>query len=123
MQSDKVKLLSNYQLFQLLQNNSLDQETLTRIHYEFRARNISTLELKELQKRHEATFKESMQELDSNIWDPLYTAFAWKRHFKHIALLRTQGNKSVAKQYQIRFYVGVLIYMLLAILLILLVRK
>ena len=109
-------------MFQLGQNDSLDQETLTKIHNEFRARNVSILELKHLQQQYDASYEALREQLETNEWDPFYTAFAWKRHFKHISLLKTQGNKLRAKQYQLRFYVGIAVYMLLAILLILLIR-
>jgi len=118
MSSNKVKLLSNYQLFQLSQNDSLDQETLTKVQNEFRVRNVSILELKQLQKQHEASFKKSKQKLDNTSWDPFYTAFAWKRHLKQIALIKTQGTTPQVKKYQFRFYFGICIYMLLFIVLV-----
>jgi len=121
-EANKVKLLNNYQLYQLAQNELLDQETLTKVQEEFAVRNISTIELKELKKQYDTTLEHARKELDANYWDPFYTAFAWKKHFKHLALLKTQGSKLEAKRYQIRFYTGIAVYMLLGIFLILLIR-
>ncbi len=123
MQSNKVKLLNNYQLYQLVNNNLLDEETRNKARQELAFRNISTLERKQLERRYQSTFAKSNEELDAHTWDPFYTAFAWKKHFKKIALLRSFNRKSEAKTYQLKFYVGLLIYALLFILLIHLLGK
>lgn len=123
MQSNKVKLLNNYQLYQLAQNNSLDEETLNKVHQELALRNISTIEQKQLEQQYQDTFAQAVEELETNAWNPLYTAFAWKRHFKYIALLKTFKRKKEAKTYQLKFYTGILIYVLLLILILFLLRK
>jgi len=113
METNKVKLLSNYQLFQLAQNDRLDEETRRKVHEEFAIRNISALEIKDLKLRYNNTLDHSRKKLKANSWNPFYTAFAWRRHFNHLALLKTQGLKSEVKTYQTRFYLGLFIYMLL----------
>lgn len=123
MDSTKVKLLNNYQLYQLSQNKSLDEDTLKKVYQEFLIRNISPLEQKELERRYRDTFAITKEELNAKAWDPFYTAFAWKRHFKHIGLLQTFKRDKEARAYQLRFYLGMLVYMLLFILLILFFRQ
>lgn len=123
MESNKVKLLDNYQLYQLGQNKYLDEETQMKVHKELVLRNIPTIELKEFERRHIATFDKPNEALAANTWDPLYTAFAWRKHFKHIALLKAFQRKKEAQVYQLRFYVGMAIYMLLFIFLLLLFRR
>lgn len=123
MEINKVKLLSNYQLYRLVQNKRLDQETIAKVYQEFSFRNISTLELKELKRQYESTFGQTKKDVIAHYWDPFYTAFAWRKHFKHLALLKTQGSKSEAKTYQTRFYAGLAAYMLLFICALLLFRK
>lgn len=122
MDTQKVKLLNNYQLYQLSQNRSIDAYTLDRVHQEFRLRNISPLERKELERRYKETFAQSNARLDTKSWDPLYTAFAWKKHFKQIALLRSFNRETEARVYQLRFYLGMGIYMLLLVVIILVLR-
>lgn len=121
--SNKIKLLNNYQLYLLVQNELLDEETLDTIRREFDLRNISTLEHKQLKRQYQETFAKSNKELDVHAWNPFYTAFAWKRHFKHIALLKTLKRKKEAQVYQMQFYAGLAAYMLLGVLFILLFSK
>ncbi|TMM57334.1 hypothetical protein FEE95_12685 [Maribacter algarum] len=123
MDRTKVKLLNNYQLIQLAQNNILDKETLILVRKEITSRNISTIELKELQRRHDSSLDGAQAQLNENNWHPFYTAFSWKRHFKHIALLKAFGRNKDAKVYQLNFYVGMGMYMLIFVLLIFLIAK
>ena len=115
MEPTKVKLLSNYQLFQLAQNELLDTETLTKARKELEHRNIATIELKKLQQQHEAAFEATKKQMNTTFWNPLYTSFAWKKHFVHLAMLKTHGRAREARSYRIRFYLGIAIYMLLLI--------
>lgn len=123
METNKVKLLNNYQLYQLAQNELLDQETLTKVRQEFVLRNVSTIELKKLQQKYDTELIDSRKDLDANYRDPFYTAFAWRKHLRHLALLKTQGSKSDAKRYQTRFYLGVFIYLLIFVCLFVLYSK
>jgi hypothetical protein len=120
MKSDKVKLLTNYQLFQLSHNEHLDRETLSRLKNEISSRNISEQELNELKQQYDETFIEVKGQIDASIWNPFYTAFAWKRHLRQIALLKTFGTKPEVSDYQIKFYTGLFVYMLIFIILLLL---
>lgn len=110
MEPTKVKLLSNYQLFQLAQNELLDTETLTKVRKELEYRNIATIELKKLQQQHEAAFEATKKQVNTTFWNPLYTPFAWKKHFVHLAMLKTHGRTQEARSYRIRFYLGIAIY-------------
>lgn len=123
MDTTKVKLLNNYQLYQMSKNKSLDDATQQKVYQEFLIRNISTIEQKELERRYQETFAETNKELDAAAWDPFFTAFAWKKHFRHIALLQALKRNKEAKAYQLRFYLGMLVYMLLFILLLVFFRK
>ncbi len=122
MDTTKVKLLNNYQLYQMSKNKSLDDATQKKVYQEFLIRNISTIEQKELERRYQETFAETNKALDAASWDPFYTAFAWKKHFRQIALLQTLKRNKEAKAYQLRFYLGMLVYMLLFVSLLLFFR-
>ncbi|MFK7813753.1 MAG: hypothetical protein AB8B59_14760 [Maribacter sp.] len=123
MSTNKVKLLNNYQLFQLAENKLLDEETRARVHKEIVVRNISTIELKELKQRYDSSLDSVKAQLDENTWHPFYTGFAWKRHFRHIGLLKSHGRIKDAKDYQRNFYAGMVVYMLLGVVMIFLLRK
>lgn len=122
MNSNKIKLLDNYQLFLLIRNTSIDEETRAKLQSEFKNRDISNdVELR-LNQKYGSTHPKQQQVIDVNNWDPILTGFAINRHFKQIALLKVAGNTREAKNYQLRLYAGIAIYFLLFIIALLLLK-
>jgi len=120
--SNKIKLLDNYQLYQLIQSDSIDNITLTEIKTEFDSRNLSADEKLRIKKKYELNFTKLESKIDENPWNPLYTAFAINLHFRHLALLKTHGRKKEAKKYMIELYFGLALYFGLLILLIFIIK-
>ncbi|MBW1296283.1 hypothetical protein [Aquimarina litoralis] len=123
MEPNKIRLLDNYQLFQLIQSNSIDKTTVDKLKKEYNSRNINENEKLRLQQKYDLNFSKRDTELNMNQWDPLYTAFALNRHFRHIALLKALGRKKEAEKHMSRLYIGLALYFAGVILLILLVRS
>lgn len=120
--SDKIKLLDNYQLYQLIQNNSIDSNTRTKLKTELKTRNLSENEKIRLQNKYNLDHSKFNSEIEKNNWNPLFTAFALNRHFRHLALLKTHGKKKEAEKYMIELYFGLALYFSLIILLILVLK-
>ena len=121
--SDKIKLLDNYQLYQLIESQSIDNNTLAKLKTEFNARNLSANEKDRIRNKYQLNHSKFGVEIEKNNWNPLFTAFALNRHFRHLALLKTQGKKKEAKKYMIELYFGLALYFALIILLILVLKS
>lgn len=50
---EKIKLLDNYQLYQILNNNSIDDASKNRIRIEFESRKIVKEEMNQIKRRYE----------------------------------------------------------------------
>jgi len=122
LKSDKIKLLDNYQLFQLIQNESIDEITLSKLKTEYNSRNITKDEKLRIKQKYDSFFLNQDFVLNNNQWNPLSTAFALNKHFRHIALLKVSGRKKEAKKYMIKLYYGLTIYSVIIILLIFVLR-
>ena len=122
MKSNKIKLLDNYQLFQLIRNNSIDKGTLYELKKEYESRHINENEQIRLQQKYDLNFSKRDDQLNTNQWNPMYTAFALNRHFRHIALLKTLGRKKEAEKHMSGLYIGIALYFAAIILLILVLR-
>ena len=122
MKSNKIKLLDNYQLFQLIRNNSIDKGTLYELKKEYESRHINENEQIRLQQKYDLNFSKRDDQLNTNQWNPMYTAFALNRHFRHIALLKTLGRKKEAEKHMSELYIGIALYFAAIILLILVLR-
>ena len=122
-ESNKIKLLDNYQLHQLIENQSIDKSTLEKLKTEFNARNLSENEKNRLRNKYQLNHSKFGSEIEKNNWSPLFTAFALNRHFRHLALLKTQGKKKEAEKYMIELYFGLALYFALIILLILVLKS
>ncbi len=116
--SIKFKLLDNYQLYQLIQNDSIDKFTLIEVKTEFNSRNLTEYEKSRIKNKYDINFTKLESQIDKNNWNPLYTAFAINRHFRHLAFLKIQGRKKEAKKYMIELYFGLAIYFGLIVVLI-----
>jgi len=56
LKSDKIKLLDNYQLFQLIQNESIDEITLSKLKTEYNSRNITKDEKLRIKQKYDSFF-------------------------------------------------------------------
>lgn len=63
MKPDKIKLLDNYQLFQLIENDSIDEITLSKLKAEFNSRNITEDEKLRFKQKYDSFYvkKESLR--------------------------------------------------------------
>ncbi len=122
LESDKIKLLDNYQLYQLISNDNMDKNTLSNLKTEYNSRNLSENEKMRLQKKYHLNHATFDTEIKKNNWSPLYTAFAINRHFRHVALLKTHGKKKEAKKYMIELYFGLVLYFTLVLLLLFIIK-
>lgn len=60
--------------------------------------------------------------LDENTWNPIFTAFAFRKHFNHLALLQIQGRKEEAKTYLNKLYLGIVISAVFLVIVILVLK-
>ncbi len=117
----EIKRLDNYQLFKLINQKSLDKLLLLKLKQAYEARDISSAEQSRLQNKY-ITETASFYD-DEVVWNPIFTGFALKRHFAHLAKLQVQGKKQEFKIYQRRLYLGISIYFIAFISLILLLTQ
>jgi len=122
LKSNKIKLLDDYQLYQLIQNDSIDSNTLTKLKTEFNTRKLSENEKIRLLNKYQLNHSKFESEIEKNNLSPLFTAFSLNRHFRHLALLKTHGKKKEAKNYMIELYFGIALYFSLIILLIFILK-
>ncbi len=120
---DKIKLLDNYQLYQLIQNDKIDEDVHTNLKTEFNARNLPESEKIRIQKKYQLNHSSFESEIEKHNWNPLYTAFALNIHFRHLAMLKTLGKNKEAKKYMIDLYFGLALYFALIGLIILFLKS
>jgi len=120
--SNKIKQLDNYQLYQLIQNEALDKTTLSELRTEFNSRGISENEILRLKQKYELNHSKFNEEIEANTWNPIFTAFALKRHFKHVALLQTQRRKKEAVIYLWKLCLGIALHMVVVTILIIIFK-
>ena len=105
-----------------MQNESLDKSILNQLKMEFDSRNLPKNEKIRLQNKYELNHSEFNSVIEENNWSPLFTAFALNKHFRHLALLKTQGRKKEAKEYMTKLYLGLALYFSVIILIILVIK-
>ena len=123
MNTNKIKLLDNYQLYQLMQSTSIDKSTLAELTSEYKSRNISPDEVLKIKNRYALQNSDFNSIIEGNTWNPIITAFAINKHFRHLAILKTQGKKVEAKSYMIKLYIGLMVYFVLFIALLFLLKS
>lgn len=109
MDYDKVKVLDNYQIYQLIQNESIDKELVAVLQKEFDSRFINNIELNRLKAKYEDQFTEEKTSADTTNLNPVFTPFLLKTHFQNIAILKTNGKKKEAKTYQLKLNIGLIL--------------
>lgn len=122
LELDKIKLLDNYQLYLLIQNKSIDEDTWVKLKEEIKIRDLSENEKLRLKNKYDLNQLNFNTEIEKNNWKPLFTAFALNYHFRHLALLKTQGKKKEAEKYMIELYFGLILYFCLIVLLMLILK-
>ncbi len=113
---DKIKLLDNYQLYQLIQSNSIDRGTLSTLRKEFNSRSLSNSEKSRIENKYQLNYFNHDSEIEKHNWNPLFTAFALNLHFRHLAALKNKKKKKEAKKYMIELYIGLALYFAIIIL-------
>ncbi len=119
---NKIKLLDNYQLYQLLQSDSIDKLTIEKLKKEFNSRNLTSHEKFRISNKYQQAHPELNSEVEENKLSPLFTAFALNTHFRYLALLKVKGKKKEVKKYMIELYIGLALYFALFILLIMMLK-
>ncbi|MCK7590572.1 hypothetical protein M0G43_08310 [Subsaxibacter sp. CAU 1640] len=106
-----------------MQNKALDKETSRRLNVEFDSRKLSDDELKRLEQKYQMNQSGFKSEIEKPTWNPIFTAFAINRHFRHLALLKTQGKRDEAESYMAKLYLGLAIWFGFIIWLLLLLNR
>ena len=122
IETTEIQGFDNYQLFKLIKQKSLDKSLILKLKQVFEARNISSAEQSRLQNKY-ITETTSIYEEEEVVWNPIFTGFALKRHFTHLAKLQIQNKKQEFKIYQRKLYLGISIYFIVFISLILLLAQ
>jgi len=109
LNTNEIKKLDDYQLFQLIQNTLLDKDLSRKLQVEFDSRNVAPENYTRLKQKHSIETNEMTNSV-SSVGNPIFTAFLLKKHFAYLAVLQTQGKKQEAQNYTWRLILGLAIY-------------
>ena len=123
LETNKINLLDNYQLYLLIHNDSIDPTSQKKLKTEYKSRNLSNKEKERLQNKYQLNHSSLNSEIKKNNWNPIFTAFAINHHFRHLALLKTLGKKKEAKKYMIDLYIGLILYFVFIFLMVFIIKS
>jgi len=122
--SKKIKLLDNFQLYALTQNNLIDAEIIKMTKAELDSRNISNYEKLRLKQKYELNSKNQQNGNSEEIYSsPLLAGLFLNKNFRKLASLKIQGKKEEVKKLQSKIYIGLFIYFIALIFFIFLVKS
>jgi len=109
MDQNKISLLDNYQIYQLIHFGSVDRSLIDILKTEFDSRDINSDELNRIKTKFENQYTQTQNRVKSNSPNPIFTSFLLKTHFQNIAKLKADRKKKEANKYQIKLNIGLVI--------------
>lgn len=104
--SNKIKLLDNYQIYQLINNGKIDIETKNELKREFISRNLSEIEKERLSQKYQLNHLGLNCETASYKVHPLLSSFFLNRQFRNLAILKSKGKHKEARALMRNIYLG-----------------
>ncbi len=101
-----IKLLDNYQLYELIHGKLVDKEMLGLLKEEYQNRQLSTNEEIRLKQKYDVVHATFDKEIEKNNWNPLFTIFSLQAHFQHLAKLQIHRGKKEARIFMWKLYLG-----------------
>jgi hypothetical protein len=113
-----LKELSNYQLYEIIQNQKLDKNILKAANVEFNLRNLSSDEIQEIIIKHDSLYQPGKDEPLNIKYKmlALVVPFVWIVHLLMTSRYLARGQKRKWKEYWMFFCLGLLLWTIAIIL-------
>ena len=113
-----LKELTNYQLYEIIQNQKLDKQLRVTANDEFNVRKLSDSEIKEIISKHDSLFLQDKNEPLSVGYKilALIIPFFWVMHVLSTSRYLARGQKRKWNHYWLFFCIGLVIWTIAIIL-------